>query len=249
MPARAVVLPATPLLVPGAGGDVDRLGDVRRAVDEALDRLVSGPAATTAGDGTLVVLAPVPRAGHGRVGRLRPSLAGAGVADRWVPAVAGWPDAGATTAHVPASVALVALRAALVRAGREADVADVVVVEVGADGPGADARAALGRARGIVVAGGAVPGTSGAAADPTPDTAADLAPDLGSDLAADLAAERGASAALALAPAVRVALDATAAPGAWAWQVGAVPGGHEHLPASYPVAEGEIVGADRPARA
>ena len=249
MPARAVVLPATPLLVPGAGGEVDRLGDVRRAVDEVLDRLVSGPAATASGDGTLVVLAPVPRSGHGRVGRLRPSLAGAGVADRWVPAVAGWADAGAAAAHVPASVALVALRAALDRAGRGADVADVVVVEVGADGPGADARTVLGRAHGIVVAGGEVPGTPGAGADMPADTPADTPADVAPDPDSDLAADPGAADAPALAPAVRAALDETAAPGAWAWQVGAVPGGHEHLPASYPVAEGEVVGADRSTRA
>ncbi|MFE7408381.1 hypothetical protein, partial [Isoptericola sp. NPDC057559] len=133
MPARAVVLPATPLLVPGAGGGADRLGEVRRAVDEALDRLVT---AAPAGDGPLVVLAPVPRGAGGRIGRLRPSLAGAGVADRWVPAVAAWPDPRGEAAHVPASVALVALRSALDRAGLEDEDA---VVEVAADGPGDDA--------------------------------------------------------------------------------------------------------------
>ncbi|MFC7879716.1 hypothetical protein ACFUVW_18075, partial [Isoptericola sp. NPDC057391] len=218
MPARAVVLPGTSLLVPGAGGGADRLGDVRAAVADALDRLVAasaGPAAT-AGDGDvpLAVLAPVPRGANGGVGRRRPSLAGAGVADRWAPDVAAWAGTDAApAAHVPASVALLALDGALRRAGRDGP-PDVVVVEASdaAEAP-AEALAVLRRARAVVVAGGAVPGTPGAAAvpDPAPGGPAPLA------------------------PAVAALLDAAVAPGRWSWRVTTVPGGHEHLPASYRV--------------
>lgn len=231
MPARAVVLPGTSLLVPGAGGGTDRLGDVRAAVAAALDRLVAAPAgrATTSrdGDAPLVVLAPVPRGASGGFGRRRPSLAGAGVADRWVPDVAAWSGgdpAPAPAAHVPASVALVALRAALRRAGHDGP-PDVVVLEVSgtAEAP-AGAVAALRRAPAVVVAGGAAPGTPGAAAvaDPDPAPGADAAP----------------GGPVLLAPAVSALLDAAVAPGRWSWRVTAVPGGHEHLPASYGVAEG-----------
>ncbi|MFI2104731.1 hypothetical protein ACH436_15645 [Isoptericola sp. NPDC019693] len=231
MPARAVVLPGSALLVPGAGGGADRLGDVRRAVDAALDRLVLAavaPAATGRdGDAPLVVLAPAPRGSAGGFGRRRPSLAGAGVADRWVPAVAAWAGSGpdpAPPAHVPASVALVALGAALRRAGADGR-ADVVVLEVPAGAAPATAGVtALRRAAGVVVAGGAAPGTPGAPpGDPAPG---------------DGSSGDAAPAAVLLAPGVAAALDAAVAPGRWSWHVTAVPGGHEHLPASYEVAEG-----------
>jgi len=226
VPARAVVLPGTSLLVPGAGGGADRLGDVRVAVASALDRLVAAsvaPAATGGeGDVPLVVLAPVPRGAGGGFGRRRPSLAGAGIADRWVPDVVAWgrTDPAPPAAHVPASVALLALRAALRRAGRDGP-GDVVVLEVphAAEVP-AEAVAALRRAPAVVVAGGAAPGTPGAAAvpDPAPDPASGCP--------------------VLLAPAVSAVLDAAVAPGRWSWRVTTVPGGHEHLPASYGVAEG-----------
>lgn|GEM_PF-2518509 len=220
MPARAVVLPATPLLVPGAGGGVDRLAEVRRAVGDALDRLLRGPGLGADGDGPLVVLAPVPRGAAGRTARLRPSLAGAGVRDGWVPDVAAWPASDLPAAHVPASVALVALRAALDRAapGRAENPApapDILVVEAaGGETVTADGAAALGAARGIVVAGGPAPGTPGATAGATTEGRPDLD------------------------PAVAAALDEVAAPGAWTWRVTAVPGGHEHLPGAYVVATG-----------
>ncbi|MEU2199350.1 hypothetical protein [Isoptericola sp. NPDC019482] len=226
MPARAVVLPGTSLLVPGAGGGADRLGDVRRVVDAALDRLVAAAVAASSADGgrdaPLVVLAPVPRGAAGGFGLRRPSLAGAGVVDRWVPDVVAWPRAhGALVpaAHLPASVALVALRGALLRAG--VDASPFAVLEVSdAVEPPADGVAALSRAAAVVVAGGAPPGTPGAAAVPDP------AP---GDRAAD---------PVLLAPAVSALLGAAVAPGRWSWRVTTVPGGHEHLPASYGVAEG-----------
>ena len=227
MPARAVVLPGTSLLVPGAGGGVDRLGDVRGAVAVALDTLVAScvASAPTApdGDAPLVVLAPVPRGAAGGFGRRRPSLAGAGIADRWVPEVAAWPrhdPAPVPAAHVPASVALLALRAALRRAGHDGP-PDVVVLELADAGdPPAEAVAALHRAPALVVAGGAAPGTPGAAAVP------DVVPDPSSECP------------VLLAPAVSAVLDAAASPGRWSWRVTTVPGGHEHLPPSYGIAEG-----------
>ncbi|MGE9361661.1 hypothetical protein [Isoptericola nanjingensis] len=235
MPARAVVLPGTSLLVPGAGGGADRLGDVRVAVAAALDRLVAAsvtPATTRRdGDAPLVVLAAAPRGASGGFGRRRPSLAGAGVADRWVPEVAACARSGpasARPAHVPASVALLALRASLRRAGHDGP-PDVVVLEVSdaAEAP-AEAVAALHRAPAVVVAGGAAPGTPGAAA--VPDPARDPEPGPASD--------RGAGCPVLLAPAVSALLDAAVAPGRWLWCVTTVPGGHEHLPPSYGVAEG-----------
>ncbi|MFE5340398.1 hypothetical protein ACFQ80_09245 [Isoptericola sp. NPDC056578] len=235
MPARAVVLPGTSLLVPGAGGGADLLGDVRVVVAGALDRLVAASVALAPpggdGDAPLVVLAPVPRGASGGFGRRRPSLAGAGIADRWVPDVAAWAGADPAPvppAHVPASVALLALRAAARRAGHDGP-PDVVVLEVSdaAEVP-AEAVTALRRAPAVVVAGGAAPGTPGAAAvpDPAPDPAPGPAPGPVS------------GGPVLLAPAVAALLDVAAAPGRWSWRVTTVPGGHEHLPASYGVAEG-----------
>ncbi|MFE5293500.1 hypothetical protein ACFQ8T_15110 [Isoptericola sp. NPDC056618] len=233
MPARAVVLPGTSLLVPGAGGGADLLADVRVAVAAALDRLVAAsvtPATTRRdGDAPLVVLGAVPRGAGGGFGRRRPSLAGAGVADRWVPDVAGWARADpapARPAHVPASVALLALRAALRRAGHDGP-PDVVVLEVSdAAGAPAEAVAALHRAPAVVVAGGAAPGAPGAAAVPDPQPGS--TPD------------RGPGCPVLLAPAVSALLDGAVAPGRWSWGVTTVPGGHEHLPPSYGIAEGRV---------
>ncbi|HWV75895.1 MAG TPA: hypothetical protein VN027_01160 [Isoptericola sp.] len=239
MPARAVVLPGTSLLVPGAGGGADRLGDVRAAVAAALDSLVatcvaSAPAGPD-GDAPLVVLAPVPRGAAGGFGRRRPSLAGAGIADRWVPDVAAWPRHDldpVPAAHVPASVALLALRAALRRAGHDGP-PDVVVLEMSDAGdPPAEAVAALHRAPALVVAGGAAPGTPGAAA--VPDVVLDVARDAVPDAVPDPSSE----CPVLLAPAVSAVLDAAVSPRRWSWRVTTVPGGHEHLPPSYGIAEG-----------
>jgi hypothetical protein len=145
---RAVILPATPLLVPGLapGLRADPLTAVRGAVRAALAELVTG--------GRLpLVLAH----GHAlRHGRLRPSLAGAGIGDRWLPgtsAAASWADG--APAGTGASVALLALADVL---GDRA--ADVETLEVPADGSSLDDGAAslLRSATGLVVAGGGVPG-------------------------------------------------------------------------------------------
>ncbi|WP_159793313.1 hypothetical protein [Puerhibacterium puerhi] len=194
-PARAVVVPATPLLVAGAAGEADVLVAVRAAVRRALRELAAGGA-------TPAVLA------HGavaRAGSLRPSLAAAGVADRWVPLLAERPGAatgpagGADgTAGVAASVALLALADAGLAAG--------VTVEVPADAGADDVAAAAGAlgAGPVVVAGGGVPG----GADGGPD---------------------------ALAPGVAAVLASLAAAGAWQAETAVVPAHHEHLPTAYHV--------------
>jgi hypothetical protein len=145
---RAVILPATPLLVPGLapGLRADPLMAVRGAVRAALAELVAG--------GRLpLVLAHGPVLRHGR---MRPSLAGAGIGDRWLPdpsAATSWADG--APAGTGASVALLALADVL---GDRA--ADVETLEVPADGSSLDDGAAdlLRGASGLVVAGGGVPG-------------------------------------------------------------------------------------------
>ena len=153
---RAVILPATPLLVPGLAPGLrpDPLMAVRGAVRAALAELVAG--------GRLpLVLA------HGlalRHGRMRPSLAGSGIGDRWLPdlpagsgrrAAAATPWADGAPAGTGASVALLALADVL---GDRA--ADVETLEVPPDGSPFDDGAAdlLRGATGLVVAGGGVPG-------------------------------------------------------------------------------------------
>lgn len=210
VPARAVVVPATPLLVPGAAGAADVLVAVRAQVRRALGELAAAP-----GGPAPAVLA------HGpvlRAGRLRPSLAAAGVADRWVPLLARRPATGTGSdddgddgddgddrddrddgvAGVPASVALLALADAGLAAG--------VTVEVpAAPGPEdvAAALAAVGDGP-VVVAGGGVPG----------------GPERGPEV---------------LAPGVAAVLAALAAAGGWDAERTAVPARHEHLPETYVV--------------
>jgi hypothetical protein len=155
---RAVVLPATPLLVPGAAGAADVLAELRAVVLDELGRALHAAPATGA---RWAVLADGPST---RRGARRASLAAAGIADRWVPALPDAPD-GATSAAVPASVALWAAAAAgapghgpvevveLADAASQGDVAgavealadvDVVVVAgAGQDGPGAGTARAL----------------------------------------------------------------------------------------------------------
>ncbi|KON71827.1 hypothetical protein M768_17755 [Cellulosimicrobium cellulans F16] len=118
MTVRAVVLPGTPLLVPGAAGDTTVLDDTRAAALAALGRLVDGARAVQ-GDGTapVVVVAPGPAPGSAPTrGPARASLAAAGVADAWLdttwavatrPAAQDCPVAGAA-----ASVGLLALAGA-----------------------------------------------------------------------------------------------------------------------------------------
>lgn len=145
---RAVILPATPLLVPGLapGLRADPLMAVRGAVRAELAELVAG--------GRLpLVLAHGPTLRHGR---MRPSLAAAGIGDRWLPglsAATSWADGAA--AGTGASVALLALVDVL---GDRA--ADVETLEVPAAGSSLDGAVVdlLRGATGLVVAGGGVPG-------------------------------------------------------------------------------------------
>ncbi|MGI5190668.1 hypothetical protein ACQEVI_21195 [Promicromonospora sp. CA-289599] len=143
-----MILPATPLLVPGLapGLRADPLMAVRGAVRAALAKLVTG--------GRLpLVLAHGPVFRHGR---MRPSLAGAGIGDRWLPgASAAGPWADGAPAGTGASVALLAL--ADVLGDRTTD---VETLEVPDDGSSLDGGIAdlLRGATGLVVAGGGVPG-------------------------------------------------------------------------------------------
>jgi hypothetical protein len=114
---------------------------VRGAVRAALAELVA--------DGRLpLVLAHGPAL---RQGRMRPSLAGSGISDRWLPG--SWADG--APAGTGASVALLALADVL---GDRA--ADVETLEVPSGGSSLDDGAAdlLRGAAGLVVAGGGVPG-------------------------------------------------------------------------------------------
>jgi hypothetical protein len=146
---RAVILPATPLLVPGVvpGLRADPLAGVRGAVARALTRLTA--------DGRLpLVLANGPEL---RWGRLRPSLAGSGIGDRWLPDLLArpWSDDARPPAGTGASVALLAL--ADVLGPRVADV-ETLEVPPDASAPDGGALELLRRADGLVVAGGGVPG-------------------------------------------------------------------------------------------
>ncbi|TWH31787.1 hypothetical protein L600_002100000510 [Isoptericola variabilis J7] len=215
MPVRAVVLPATPLLVPGAAGSADPAAGVRAVVraavhellDDALDDAV--PAGRTGG--RLAVLAHrTGAAGSPAAGRpMRPSLAGAGIPARWAPVV-GADDGPPETAQVPASVALACLGEALAARGSAERLRDVVVHEVPAGLAGspddvARVADAVRAAAGVVVAGGGPPG------------GLDAAPD-------------------ALAPGVAAVLSSLRAPaGTWVPEVRVVRTEHEHLPGEYHV--------------
>lgn len=156
---RAVILPATPLLVPGLapGLRADPLMAIRDAVRAALADLVAG--------GRLpLVLAHGPALRHGR---MRPSLAGAGIGDRWLPgpsAATSWADG--APAGSGASVALLALADVL---GDRAT--DVETLEVPADCSSLDDGTAdlLRGATGLVVAGGGAPGGLDDGPDALPD--------------------------------------------------------------------------------
>ncbi len=175
MPVRAVVLPATPLLVPGVGGTVDPLAPVRQRVDAAVVELLDD-----AGAGTLAVLAH--GSGDGtRTHGPRPSFAGAGVPDARVPELQPWAASQREALQVPASVALVCLAGALEARGARTRLSDVVALEVPAAlaaRPDNAARLAadLRGVAGIVVAGGGAPGSL----DATPEA---LAPGVAAVLA------------------------------------------------------------------
>ncbi|WP_454854540.1 hypothetical protein [Promicromonospora soli] len=159
-----MILPATPLLVPGLAPGLrpDPFAAVRDAVRAAL-------VALTAGGRLPLVLAHGPAL---RRGRMRPSLAGSGISDRWLPdpstgsgrrlpagsgrpAPAATPWADGALAGTGASVALLVLADVL---GDRA--ADVETLEVPPAGSSLDDAAAdlLRSAAGLVVAGGGVPG-------------------------------------------------------------------------------------------
>ncbi|MFI8528130.1 hypothetical protein ACIGB8_26970 [Promicromonospora sukumoe] len=195
---HAVILPATPLLVPGTAPGLrgDPLSGVRAAVAAALARL-------TEGGRVPLVLAHGPAL---RSGRMRPSLAGSGIGDRWLGG-GGVSDDGRPAAGTGASVALLALADVL-----GARAADVEVLEVPPSWPGStgtgtgtgpDAVRLLRAADGLVVAGGGVPG------------GLDTAPD-------------------ALTAGVRAALRA-AGVDAWAPAVQVFAQAHDHLPPEYRV--------------
>jgi len=141
-----VVIPATPLLVPGAAGAADPLAAVREVVREVLRGEL--PRSGSGGGARAVVLGtgPAPRAG-----RLRPSLAAAGIADSVLGladdddedvADAGG-DGGDGVAATGPSVALLAL----VGAGIDLAAEPVEVVEVPGDAPAGEVAAVAGRLR------------------------------------------------------------------------------------------------------
>lgn len=125
---RAVVLPGTPLLVPGAAGRALVLAAVR---DEALSAL----RALLAGSDDVLVVAPAPPGAPGAHGRARASLAAFGVADAWIDPV--WARA-AGPADLPTSGPAASVGVlALAGAGRAAP---VEVVEIAATTPTARCR-------------------------------------------------------------------------------------------------------------
>ncbi|MFC8798229.1 hypothetical protein ACFT2C_10900 [Promicromonospora sp. NPDC057138] len=202
-----MILPATPLLVPGLAPGLrpDPLAAARGAVRAALAEL-------TAGGRLPLVLAHGPTLRHGR---LRPSLAGSGIGERWLPdpstgsgrrpstgsgrraaAATSWADG--APAGTGASVALLALADVL-----GARAADVETLEVPPDAALLDAAAAdlLRGAAGLVVASGGVPG----GLDSTPG---------------------------ALTDGIRAALRAAGAD-AWNTDVQVFGQSHDHLPPEY----------------
>ncbi|MDQ8040325.1 hypothetical protein RDI86_00490 [Cellulosimicrobium sp. XJ-DQ-B-000] len=110
MTVRAVVLPGTALLVPGAAGAASVLGPVRDAALAALADLVADRLGVAAAPAVVVVAPGV----EGTRGPARASLAAAGVADRWIdPAwAAATRPLDRPVAGTAASVALLALAGA-----------------------------------------------------------------------------------------------------------------------------------------
>lgn len=145
-----MILPATPLLVPGLvpARRPDPLAAVRDVVVGALTELVDD----LTGKALPLVVA---HGGDPRYGPLRPSLAGSGISDRWLPPglPAAWAPGDRAPAGTGASVALLALAAVLgERAGA------VPTLELSGP-PDEAASAALRAAPALVVAGGGAPGS------------------------------------------------------------------------------------------
>ncbi|WP_425954355.1 hypothetical protein [Xylanimonas sp. McL0601] len=214
---RLVVVPATPLLVPGASGSVDALAGLRDVVRGVLARELADV------DGAVVVLGAGPTA---RAGRLRPTLGAAGIADGRAPRAT---SEGATTTSAPGvagpagrdgavpwdgtastgpSVALLALADAGVDLAARA----VDVVEVPGEAPTAVVVAAADRLRSALSGGRFTWAPSGA------DSADGLL------VVADQPA-----------PGVDAVLEELTAAAPWSEEVLDVPQRHEHLPASYRV--------------
>ncbi|WP_264031497.1 hypothetical protein [Cellulosimicrobium sp. SH8] len=111
MTVRAVVLPGTPLLVPGAAGAAAVLDDTRAAALAALSRLVDG-VRRAEGDGPTPVVVVAPGTPRTR-GPAQASLAAVGVAVAWLDpdwaVAARGRAADLPTAGTAASVGLLAL--------------------------------------------------------------------------------------------------------------------------------------------
>ncbi|WP_144722829.1 hypothetical protein [Cellulosimicrobium sp. TH-20] len=167
MTVRAVVLPGTALLVPGAAGAASVLGPVRDAALAALADLVAGPPGE-AGASAVVVVAP---GVEGTRGPARASLAAAGVADRWID-----PAWAAATRPLDRPVAGTAASVALLALAGAGWTGPVDVVELG----GAATRTAAGT--GTETSTETSSGTSTEAGAAT-ETALDAARELGAEIA------------------------------------------------------------------
>lgn len=136
-----MVLPATVLLVPGAAGTARPLPEVRATVLAQVGRCAAADGGPVRSWG---VLAPAARTA---TGRRRPSLASAGIADRWLPLLRGTGGAagGRRTpwspepAGVAASVALLVLAEAL----GPATASEAVVAELAPSADDVSRRAAV----------------------------------------------------------------------------------------------------------
>ncbi|WP_460701341.1 hypothetical protein [Myceligenerans halotolerans] len=214
MPTRAVILPATALLIPGAAGAADPLTQVRLAACAAL----AGLAET----GPPLVLAPGPGPARGPRA-LRPSLAAAGIADAMLPddVPAPWAAHHARPpAGTAASVALFCLGMAL---GQRA--AGVLALEVLAEPAPHPADETHATGSGVV---------HGDAPDPGAAVAAHLA--AGGTLVVAAGGPPGAAAAPWIedepAPGVAAVLAAAGADG-WTRETRTFPQDHDHLPPDY----------------
>ncbi|MFF8344316.1 hypothetical protein ACF049_17870 [Cellulosimicrobium funkei] len=169
MTVRAVVLPGTALLVPGAAGAASVLGPVRDAALAALADLVAGPPGE-AGASAVVVVAP----GAARArGAARASLAAAGVADRWID-----PAWAAATRPLDRPVAGTGASLALLALAGAGWTGPVDVVELG--GAVTRSAAGTGAGAGAVTETGPETATGAGAASPA---ALDAARELGAELA------------------------------------------------------------------
>lgn len=217
---RAVILPATALLIPGSAGVSDPLAPVRLAVCAALAGLAEAGQPLVLAHGPARTRAP---------GVLRPTLAAAGIADAMLPddVLAPWVGRPAgIAAGTAASVALLCLSMAL---GERA--AHIPVLEVPAQ-PGPPGRA-LPRATTAAAAEGD-PGR-----DPSPGAGAVVAEHVaaGGTLVVTSGGTPGPGTVAPqdldlLTPGIAAALTAAGADG-WHRETRVFPQDHEHLPPEY----------------